>query len=210
MEIAIVGVGRLGGTLARTFGSHGHQVMAVSSRPATDTARTVAGWPGVTAVDLERVAEAEAVVLAVPHAAAAGVLDGLQLTSAQVVIDATNAFTPDAEPVTVDDPRGTTGLLAAHAGPARVVKAFNTLPAERYVEDARERAATAVRFGLPVASDDVAARDEVADLAGDAGFTAVPVGDLEDGARLLEPASPLYNVPLSARELQARLAQLRG
>lgn len=210
MQIAIVGVGRLGGTLARTFGSHGHQVAAVSSRPAADTAHTVTGWPGVTAVDLPAVADAEVVVLAVPHAAAATVLDAVELTADHVVIDATNAFTADAEPVTVDDPRGTTGLLAAHAGPARVVKAFNTLPAERYTEDARERAATAVRFGLPVAADDVAARDEVADLAGDAGFTAVPVGDLAAGARLMEPASPLYNVPLSARELEARLAQLRG
>lgn len=209
MQVAIVGVGRLGGTLARAFGSHGHDVLVASSRPTTQTAATVAGWPRVVAADLEELAAADVLVLATPHGAAAGVLDRLALDG-RVVVDATNAFTDDMEPVEVDDPRGTTGMLARHAPGARLVKAFNTLPAERYVEDARERAATSRRAGLPVAADDVAAGDEVADLAGDAGFTAVPVGDLTAGAALMQPASPLYNVPLSAAELQARLDQLRG
>ena len=209
MRISIVGVGQLGGTLARTLGSHGHEVAAVSSRSRERTAATVAGWSGVQAAELSEVAAGDLVVLAVPYDAVPQVLAAIDLRD-RVLVDATNAFTDVWEPLEVDDPRGTTGVVADLAPGARVVKAFNTLPAERYVEDARERAASAQRFGLPVAADDVAARDEVADLAGDAGFTAVPVGDLTDGARLMQPASPLFNVPLTARELEDRLAQLRG
>lgn len=209
MRVAIIGTGELGGTLARTLGSHGHEVLAVSSRPAAETATTVAGWDGVRAADLAEVVGSDVVVLAVPHDVVPAVLAAVDLAD-HVLVDATNAWTEEAEPLEVDDPRGTTGAAVVAAQPAaRVVKAFNTLPAERYVEDARERAATARRFGLPVAADDVHARDEIADLIGDAGFSAVTVGDLAEGARLMQPASPLFNVPLSAAELEARLGQLR-
>lgn len=206
MRIAVIGVGRLGSTLARALGIHGHDVVVVSSREVADTAAQVDGWRGVRAVPRDDVVVSDVVVLAVPWARALEALDGLALEGT-VVVDATNAFDDDAEPVDAG-PRGSTGTLADRLPAARWVKAFNTLPEERYREDAREVAATSRRIGLPIASDDVTAGDEVADLISDVGFTAVPVGGLAAAARLMEPASPLFNVPLPAEELRARLRQL--
>jgi predicted dinucleotide-binding enzyme len=168
----------------------------------------VRGWTNVTPGDREDVHGCDVVVLAFPWREAEPALADIDLAD-HVVVDATNAFSATDDVIDAG-PRGSTGVIADLLPGARVVKAFNTVPDERLVEDSRELAATARRVGLPVAADDVDARDEVADLMGDIGFTAVPVGGLDAGRDLMEPASPLFNVPLPARELEERLRQLRG
>lgn len=207
MRIGILGAGRLGGTLARLFGEAGHEVVVANSRGRDAVAPIVEGWPNVSPGDRQDVVGTDVVVLAFPWRVAEQALADLDL-SGHVVVDATNPFSEDFE-IVETGPAGSTGTVAALLPGARIVKGFNTVPDERLIEDARERAPTPRRIGLPVAADDVDARDEVADLMGDIGFTAVPVGGLADGHALMEPASPLFNVPLPAHELEERLHQLR-
>ncbi|MTV24222.1 hypothetical protein FTX61_02115 [Nitriliruptoraceae bacterium ZYF776] len=208
VHVAILGAGRLGGTLAELLGRHGHEVSVAARRPAAELAARVEGWPNVTAVDRPQLVGADVVVLAFPWRDAQTALAGLDLAG-HVVADATNPFSADFE-VLDTGTEGATGTISRLLPGARVVKAFNTLPAELYDEAARGTVASAERVGIPVAADDVDAADEVADLLGDLGFTAVNVGGLAAGRDLMEPASPLFNVPLPARELEQRVAQLRG
>jgi 8-hydroxy-5-deazaflavin:NADPH oxidoreductase len=208
VRVGVLGVGRLGGALARLLGAHGHDVVAVTSRDRGATAAMVEAWPGVAAGERDDLVGCDVVILAVPWRSAGAALEGLAF-DATVVVDATNPFSEDFE-IIETGARGSTGAIADLLPGARVVKAFNTLPGDRLAEDAEERAPTARRLGLPVAADDVDAADEVADLIGDLGFTAVEVGGLDAGHRWMEPASPLFNVPLPAAELADRIRQLRS
>jgi 8-hydroxy-5-deazaflavin:NADPH oxidoreductase len=208
VRIGTIGVGRLGGTLARLLGAGGHEVVVTATRPPDVVAHDVAGWRGVVAgarPDLEGV---EVVLLAFPWRVAGAALAGLDL-SGRIVVDATNPFSAEYDVVDTGT-AGSTGQVAALLPGARVVKAFNTLPADQLVERADERAPAAERLAIPLAADDRDACDEVIDLTADVGFTGVPIGGLEVGRDLMEPASPLFNVPLRARELEARVRQLRG
>ncbi|WP_052666928.1 NADPH-dependent F420 reductase [Nitriliruptor alkaliphilus] len=206
MRVAVIGAGRMGGTLARLLGAHGHEVVVTAARGREELAPVVAGWPGVVAGEREDVVGSDVVVLAFPWRVAEEALAGLDLQD-HVVVDATNPFSADYDIVDTG-PTGSTGVIAALLPGARVVKAFNTLPAEQFVESAAETAPTARRIGVAIAADDREARDEVADLVGDLGFTAVPVGGLDAGRDLMQPATPLFMVPLPAIELEARVHQL--
>jgi 8-hydroxy-5-deazaflavin:NADPH oxidoreductase len=208
VRVGIIGAGRLGGTLARELGRHGHEVVVTATRGRDVLATEVEGWSNVRAGERGDIAGCEVVILAFPWRSAAEALTGLDFDG-RVVVDATNPFSEDFDVVDTGE-LGSTGAIGTHLPGARLVKAFNTLPAELLAEDAQETAPTVERTGLPVAADDVDARDEVVDLIGDLGFTAVPVGGLDAGRDLMEPQSPLFNVPLPAGELAERVRQLRA
>ena len=159
MRIAVLGGGRVGGALAATWRTAGHDV-AVSTRDTV--AETAAG--------------ADVVVLAVPASsgpevlAAAGPLDG------RILVDATNNLS--------GGPDGT--ALAALAPGARVVKAFNTVFAT-FMHDTRpDRPASLVLCGDDGEAKEIvsglvrAAGFEPVDAGG-----AERTGDVEAFARLV-------------------------
>jgi 8-hydroxy-5-deazaflavin:NADPH oxidoreductase len=152
VRVAILGAGRLGGALARRFGADDHEVVVAARRPREELAREVEPWPGVRAGDRQELATAELAVLAFPWRARAQALAGLELPDV-VVIDATNPF---AEDYTVLDagPSGSTGAIAALLPGARVVKAWNTVPAERFEEPSEPAVGIGDRLGVPIAGDD--------------------------------------------------------
>jgi 8-hydroxy-5-deazaflavin:NADPH oxidoreductase len=208
VRIGTIGTGRIGGTLARLLGAAGHEVVVTATRSPEELAEQVAGWPGVRAGTVADLGDREVVLLAFPWRVAEDALAGVDLDG-RIVIDATNPFSEDYDIIDAGE-RGSTGRVAELVPGARVVKAFNTVPDDQLVDRADDRAPTARRIGIPVAADDAVAGEEVADLIASLGFTAVPVGGLAAGRDLMEPASPLFNVPLPARELEARVRQLRG
>jgi hypothetical protein len=107
MKIGILGGGRVGGALAQSWQSAGHDVV-VSTRD------TVAAT----------VAPAEVVLLAVPATAAADVLAAAGPLDGKVLVDATNNLSggPDG------------AEIASLAGGARTVKAFNTVFAQFFAD----------------------------------------------------------------------------
>lgn len=208
MRIGVIGAGRMGGTLARLLGAHGHEVVVSAARSRDELVPVVDDWPGVVAGDVRDVVGTDVVVLAFPWRVAEDALAGLDL-GGHVVVDATNPFSEDFEIIDTGE-TGSTGAIARLLPGARMVKAFNTLPAEQLVDSAAETAPTARRTGVALAADDLGARDEVADLIADVGLTAVPIGGLAAGRDLMQPAAPLFMVPLPASELQERVQQLTG
>jgi predicted dinucleotide-binding enzyme len=210
MRIGIVGAGMVGGSLAALFGERGHEVLLSNSRgphtlrdqvaslPATVRASTVAdaargGDVVVVAIPLYRFTE-------LPADAFAG----------KIVVDTGNYY-PSRDGVLPQLETGQTTsseLVAAHLSGARLVKAFNTIYFQSLQDDGRPDAAEEDRMAIPLAGDDAAAKQAVADLIREIGFAPVDAGKLADGRRQ-EPGTPVYGQevgPAEARQLLARAA----
>lgn len=122
MRIAVIGTGRIGGTLGGRWRAAGHEVVYGSR---TGSAEGPGGAP-VMAVG-EALAGADVVLLAVPGGAAAEVVaaNGAALAG-KVVIDAVNRI---GEPEV-----NSRAAIAAAAPQARYVRAFNTLGWENFAD----------------------------------------------------------------------------
>ena len=178
MKIAVIGTGTVGSALARGFSRAGHDVILGSRRPEDEEVRALAAETGAAAARPEEAAaRAEAVVLAVPWAAARAAVEGLGDLGGKILVDATNPLGPGL--ALVADPSGGE-LVARWAGGARVVKAFNSIGAEVM--------ARADRFDPPpvlfLAGDDGDAKETVALLAAELGFDPVDAGPLQRSRHL--------------------------
>lgn len=149
MKIGVLGAGRVGGGLARLWEGAGHDVRVSTRATVAETA-----------------AFGEVVVLAVPAPAVNGVLAAAGPLAGKVLVDATNALTPDG---------ATNANVVRLAAGARVFKAFNTLFAPLYDQiQAAERPPSLVFCG-----DDADAKMAVAQLIRDAGLEPVDAGGLD-------------------------------
>ena len=180
MQVAIIGAGNVGRSLAGSIAAAGHIVRVSSTDPAD--AAALAATTGATAVETNAaaVANADVVILAVPTASIIEVAQALGTAlDGKGVVDVANRPTPDPSGAPQD--RSIAEELQAAVPNARVVKAFNTAFASRQ--------AAPVVDGQPVdgyvAADDDAARRQVLDLVDSIGFRAIDAGPLAV-ARTLE------------------------
>ena len=122
MKIAVIGTGRIGGTLGQRWRAAGHEVL-YGSRAGSGTGP--GGAPIVSADDA--VTGSDAVVLAVPGGAVAEVVAALGTALAgKVVIDAVNR---------IGQPEVNSRAAVAAAAPgAGYVRAFNTLGWENFAD----------------------------------------------------------------------------
>jgi 8-hydroxy-5-deazaflavin:NADPH oxidoreductase len=207
MQIGIIGSGNIGGALAHGLTRAGHDVVLSNSR-GPDTLRDQVAALGEharagTAADA---AQADVVMVAVPLRAV-GDLPDPALFDGHVVVDANNYYPGrDGQIAALDDDSTTSSeLLAARLPGARVVKAFNTIPAARLRDDGHPELAPDDRPAIPIAGDDEAAKATVAALVDELGFTAVDHGALADG-RAQQPGAEVYGAELTARDARAVLA----
>jgi predicted dinucleotide-binding enzyme len=210
MRIGIVGAGMIGGSLAALFGGRGHDVLLSNSRGPHTLREQVASLPAtVRASTVEEAASGgEVVVVAIPlhrfrELPAAAFAD-------KIVVDTGNYY-PGRDGVMPQLETGQTTsseMVAGHLGGARLVKAFNTIYFQTLQDDGRPNAPEEDRLAIPLAGDDPAAKQLVADLIREIGFAPVDTGSLADGRRQ-EPGAPVYGQvvgPAQARELLARAA----
>ena len=122
MQIAVIGTGRIGGTLGQKWRRAGHEVQYGSRNPRGDGP----GSEVVVAVG-QAIEGADVVVFAIPAAAVEAVAaeHGAALTG-KIVVDATNRMG-----ATVVNNRAEIG---AHAPDAKYVRAFNTLGWENFAD----------------------------------------------------------------------------
>lgn len=93
MRIGIIGAGAIGTAFARRLVAAGHEALLSNSRgPETLTQLVADLGPGAIAATRDEAAQAEIVVLAVPHPQAAKALAGLPDWNGRVLVDATNDF----------------------------------------------------------------------------------------------------------------------
>jgi 8-hydroxy-5-deazaflavin:NADPH oxidoreductase len=204
MQIAILGSGKIGATLARRFTEAGHEVTLANSRGAESLEPLLAelGPRAHAAADLAGAAAAgDVVVLALPFLLydrlPAAALDG------KVVIDAMNYFPGrDGElPRLADDSTTSSELLSRNLPGARVVKAFNTMVWTQLGTEGRP-AGDSERLVIFLAGDDAGAKEVARTLADEIGFDTVDHGGLAAG-RGQQPGSAVFGVPFTLAQSAA-------
>ncbi|MFC6863760.1 NADPH-dependent F420 reductase [Halomicroarcula sp. GCM10025817] len=173
MDIGIIGTGAVGSALASGWAAAGHDVVLGSRTPDSTAAD---GTRVQVRGQREAAAFGDVVVLALPAGAVTDVATYLENELAEKpVVDTTNEY-----PFASDD-RSLAVRLAETVPQARVVKAFNTVGAERLADPVVD-GQPATMF---LAGDDLRACDVVAGLARDLGFDPLRAGDV-DAAEHLE------------------------
>lgn len=193
MQIAILGAGNVGGSLAKAAVKAGHGVLLSADDPnkAAHTAQMIGAQAARS--NTEAIQGADIVVLAVPYPAVQGIAREIgALAAGKIVVDATN---PLNETMTDLLTRGVSAAeeLQAQLHGSAVVKAFNTIFAGRHAQPNEG--------GMPldafIAGDDSDAKTKVADFARSLGYRVIDVGGLRMARSLEEMA--FLNIALNVR-----------
>jgi predicted dinucleotide-binding enzyme len=206
MKIGIIGAGRIGQAVATRLIRAGHEVMLSNAAgPATlgKVQRTLGPRAHVGTVP-EAATYGDVVFVAIPVAAVYD-LPATELDD-KIVVDATNYYPQrDGQIPELDDGSiGSSELLARDLPASRIVKAFNTMSYVRIAREAKPRG-TPERLAIPLAGDDLAAKEIVSALIDDMGFDPVDAGTLADG-RNQQPGTAVYDRPLETEGVRAALA----
>ncbi len=185
MNITILGTGNMGTAFAQQLQAAGHRLNIVGRDPAK--AHAAAERFGASS-DPARAASSDIVILATGYDDAVAALRAAGLPEGAVVVDITNPLTPDYAGLTIGHSTSAAEQIAAALPRLRVVKAFNTVFAQRLAAGARLPDGQVVP--VFVATDDAQARQRVADLARSMGFDVIDAGPLRN-ARYLEPLAGL-------------------
>lgn len=183
MSIAIIGAGNVGMALGQALTRRGETVVFGVPEPQKYAAAVAAlGERARLTGTAEAIAGADLVILAVPHAATAGIAQSVADWQGKVLVDATNPLAPGLAGLTLGTTTSGAEVLEQQARGARVVKAFNSTGAENMADAAYPGGLPM----MPVCGDDAEARQRVMALATLIGFEAVDMGPLM-AARYLEP-----------------------
>ena len=181
MSYAIIGFGSVGQALARMFARKNIEVAVASRRPPEALAsQAKAIGPTVIPASLQDALKSEILLLAIPFWGYQDLAKAAASWHGKIVIDVTNAFgVPPEElgglPSSVVISKALTG--------ARLVKAFNHLPAQKLAEDPDIKGGRRVIF---LSSDDEKAAGQVAALVEQLGFAPVELGKLTEGGLLVQ------------------------
>ena len=197
MTTAIIGVGKIGGAVARHLVAGGESVVLAAKKKSNASELAGELGPLARAARVEdAIAEADAVILAVwldvmrelipQHAA---LLDG------KVVVDPSNpiGFDESGQPFRTLPEGQSAGSVVVGLLPAgaHYVKAFGTLLAEALATSARREPRQAVLF---YATDNDTAAATVERLILAAGFDPLKAGGVADAGRIEVPGGDLYQI----------------
>jgi 8-hydroxy-5-deazaflavin:NADPH oxidoreductase len=195
MSYAIIGFGNVGEALARAFARKEIEVAIASRRPPEAHAQLAkAIGPTIIPKSLQDALKAEIVILAVPFGTYKDVAKAAESWRGKIVIDATNAF--GVPPEELGDLPSSVAISRALTG-ARLVKAFNHLPAATLAEDPKVEGGRRVVF---LSSDDESAAARVAALSGQLGFAPIGLGRLAEGGLLVQARGRTW-APLIIQDL---------
>jgi hypothetical protein len=207
LRIGIIGTGRIGGALARHWANAGHEVLMSSRHPEELEPLAAELGPRARAGTPREAAEfGDVVLISVPYGAMPQISnDFAALLDGKVVLDTGNPQERRDGPMAVPALQKGTGIATQEFLPgARVVRAFNCIPAESLANQSDRRPA---RLAIPLAGDDAQALETALRLVDDAGFDGVVVGPLE-AARHFDLGNPLAVGNLSAGEYRDLMDQV--
>jgi predicted dinucleotide-binding enzyme len=206
MRIAIIGSGRIGGTVGKLWAKAGHQVRYSSRHPENlDALVSETGPNGSRSSIEEALAYGEVVLISIPY----GLLEDFgarygQHLAGKIVLETGNPYPErdgNAARQVIDSGLGTGHWSAQWLPGTRLVRAFNSVW-DRTL--AREAHRNPPRVGVPLASDDAQAMEVAAGLVRDAGFDPVLVGPLAQ-AREFDVGTKVYNTNMSGPEVRRAL-----
>jgi predicted dinucleotide-binding enzyme len=176
MKYAIIGSGKIGTALARTFARQSIEVAIGNTRgPETLSSLAEELGPSVRPQSLRDAYQAEMIFLAVPFPAHKEVAKQLKQWNGKIVVDLTNAF--HIAPEELGGLLSSEVVSQAFLG-ARLVKAFNHLPAAQLGTNSPLEGQRQAVF---VSSNDADASAAVAAVATQLGFAPIELGRLDKG-----------------------------
>jgi len=188
MSISIIGTGNVGSALAHVFARNNVEALVANTR-GTDSFHELAAevGPTVRAVDLDKALESDLIILAIPFLAVESLARSRPDWRGKTIVDVTNAFLlPNSKELLAG--RLSTEIVADAFRGADTVKAFNQLPANVLARDRSGESGKQVMF---VSSNSEGASTKVAELAERLGFSAIEVGRLDEGGRLIQARNAL-------------------
>jgi predicted dinucleotide-binding enzyme len=205
MKIGIIGAGFVARAVAMLAQRHGHRSMLSNSR-GPETLLSYRSQVGCEVGTAEEAAEFGDIVLAAVPLSAYRAIPVAPLAG-KIVLDSDNYYPErDGRIPELDSGATTTSeLLAVHLPTSKIVKAFNAIPMNDLLADARP-AGTPGRRALPLAGDDADAKAIAASLYDAFGFDPVDAGRLAEGWRF-ERDRPAYCVPYDKAALARVLAE---
>jgi 8-hydroxy-5-deazaflavin:NADPH oxidoreductase len=183
MSIGIIGAGLIGAAFARRLAQANLPAILSNSRGSDSLVDLVADIGGsIRAGTREEAAAQDLILVAVNWSKLPTALRGLPDFRGRIVIDANNPIeAPTFQPADLHG-RLSTEVFADYVPGARVVKAFNHLPAALLAEDPRAAGGRRVLF---FAGSDAPAKAQVADLIERLGFHGIDLGLLNEGGRAI-------------------------
>jgi 8-hydroxy-5-deazaflavin:NADPH oxidoreductase len=193
MKIGVIGIGEIGGTIARRWSGKGHGVHVANSR-GPETVKPFADEIAATAADIYGAVEgADVVLLSMPFPAVANLPHDLfnRATEGIVIIDTANYYPDVGDPHIAEIDAGMPESVWASRQLGRpILKAFNSIMFHALAELGTPEG-TPDRLAIPVAGDDARAKQIVMGLVNEMGFDPVDGGSLEDSWRQ-QPSTPAY------------------
>ncbi|MEV5144743.1 NAD(P)-binding domain-containing protein [Streptomyces sp. NPDC052727] len=204
LRIGVLGAGNIGRPIGRHWAVSGHEVVFGSRTPEQLTEFVGALGPAARATTLAETAEtSDVLLLSVPYAAWDDLLRTVgDRLAGKLVIDATNpmGLSEEGRIISTLDPGVTQGRHAAKLLPdATVVRAFTHIMDELLWSRGTQQKHF---WGMAYAGDDAGAKDVVAGLIHDTGFTPVDLGGLDDSAAL-DPGGVLFPHMFTPADLRA-------
>ncbi|EOH6276881.1 NADPH-dependent F420 reductase [Burkholderia cenocepacia] len=207
MEIGIIGTGNIGGTLARRLKAAGHKVRVANSRGPVAVEK-FAIEIGATATDVKgAIAGADAIILAIPLPAMAGLPADLfdSVRSHVPVVDTSNYYPGLRDPriAEIDEGMPESVWVSTQLG-RPVIKAFNNILAYSLAHLGLPEGSPD-RLAIAVAGDDDEGKQTVMELVNEIGFDPVNAGSLADSWRQ-QPSTPAYCCDYGAQLMRKGLA----
>jgi predicted dinucleotide-binding enzyme len=206
LRIGIIGTGRIGGALATHWTQAGHEVLMSSRHP--EELRPLATSLGARArvgTPKEAASFGEVVLVSVPYAAIPDIgRENAAALKGKVVLDTSNPVeNRDGAMATAAQKKGAGVATAEFLPGARVVRAFNCIPAASLANNANRKPE---RIAIPIGGDDAQALAVAERLVRDAGFDPVVVGSLAQ-TRQFDLGNPLASRQYTAAEMRKALGR---
>jgi 8-hydroxy-5-deazaflavin:NADPH oxidoreductase len=181
MSYAIIGFGKIGHALAKTFARNGIEVSVATTRdPESFASDAAAIGPEIIPKKLADAVRADIIFLAVRFESHPDVAKALPTWQGKTIVDVTNAY--GVPPEELGGLPSSKFVAQAFTG-GRLVKGFNHLVAAVLDQDPAVHGGRRVVF---LASDDDGAATEIGALAENLGFAAIKLGGLSEGGMLVQ------------------------
>lgn len=212
MKIGIIGIGNIGGTIARKLKASGHEICVANSR-GRESVRRFADEFGATAADVNgAVAGVDIIFLSIPLPAIAELPNGLLKAVPEdvPVVDTSNYYPGMRDPRIPEIDQGMPESVWVSRQLGRpVIKAFNNILAYSLAELGRPEGSSD-RLAIAVAGDDVKSKQIVMALINETGFDPVDDGSLDESWRQ-QPSTPAYCCDYGVEMMRKGLAAaIRG
>lgn len=199
MRISIIGAGNIGGNLARLLVKAGHDVALANSRTSSSL-QHFADELGdkLHPVNIEKaLTYSDLIIFSIPWRN----IETLPVFNVpeKIIVDTSNPYKEDGSVYDLGNDISSSSVVKHFPG-TKVVKAFNTIWFKHLADTGDINKPMEERRVIPVAGDDMNAKQQVMQLIEEIGFGPLDTGSLWDGSQVQGVQGILYNREVTVKE----------